>query len=177
MPTIAEINRRDRMAFCAALVAIYERSPRLAERAYAERPFASLNALAHAMQEEVERAGGAAQLALVRAHPELAGQEATAGMPTELAILEGASGPLLKTARTDAEGRTDAPLAEGATFVPGRDRLVFEVGAYFRARGLELSEPPFLERVALRLGIADPQAHDHVPLLVSPWSYATYRGS
>jgi 5-hydroxyisourate hydrolase len=171
MPTIAEINRRDRMAFCAALVAIYERSPRLAERAYAERPFASLNALAHAMQEEVERAGGAAQLALVRAHPELAGQEATAGMRTELAILEGASGPLLKTARTDA------PLAEGATFVPGRDRLVFEVGAYFRARGLELSEPPFLERVALRLGIADPQAHDHVPLLVSPWSYATYRGS
>jgi 5-hydroxyisourate hydrolase len=79
--------------------------------------------------------------------------------------------------RLNDDGRADAPLLEGAALQPGRYRLVFEVAAYFRARGATLPEPPFLDEVPLEFGIADAGAHYHVPLLVSPWSYSTYRGS
>lgn len=77
----------------------------------------------------------------------------------------------------DADGRAGAPLLSGAALVPGRYRMLFEVGAYFRGRGTALSDPPFLDVVPVDFGIADTQAHYHVPLLVSPWSYGTYRGS
>jgi 5-hydroxyisourate hydrolase len=100
-----------------------------------------------------------------------------AGMRIELSILEGGRWRVLGTVATNAEGRTDAPLAEGAALVRGEYRLVFEVAAYYRARGVALADPPFLDRVPLRFGVADPQAHYHVPLLCSPWSYSTYRGS
>jgi 5-hydroxyisourate hydrolase len=100
-----------------------------------------------------------------------------AGMRIELSLLEAGRWRVLGTATTNADGRTDAPLAEGAGFVAGQYRLVFEVAAYFRARGVALPEPPFLDRVPVRFGIADPQAHYHVPLLCTPWSYSTYRGS
>ena len=78
---------------------------------------------------------------------------------------------------TNAEGRVDAPLLDGAGFLAGRYRLVFRVGDYFRGRDTPLPEPPFVDEVTIDFGVADAQAHYHVPLLVSPWSYATYRGS
>ena len=83
----------------------------------------------------------------------------------------------LKTLVLDADGRADAPLLEGAEHRPGRYRLVFSVAAYFAARGAKLSDPPFLGEVPLDFGIAAADEHYHVPLLVSPWSYSTYRGS
>jgi 5-hydroxyisourate hydrolase len=76
-----------------------------------------------------------------------------------------------------ADGRSAGPLLEGVALTPGRYRLVFAAGEYFRARGVALAEPPFVEDVVIDFGIADANAHYHVPLLVSPWSYATYRGS
>lgn len=84
---------------------------------------------------------------------------------------------LLKAVTTNADGRTDAPLLEGDLFTPGTYELRFDVGEYFRDTGLSLPEPAFLEMVPIRFGIADAEAHYHVPLLVSPWSYSTYRGS
>jgi 5-hydroxyisourate hydrolase len=75
------------------------------------------------------------------------------------------------------DGRADGPLLQGEAFTPGRYRLVFGVAAYFRARGVVLPEPPFLDEVTLNFGIADTAAHYHVPLLASPWAYSTYRGS
>jgi 5-hydroxyisourate hydrolase len=78
---------------------------------------------------------------------------------------------------TNADGRTDQPLLAGDTLEPGTYELTFAIGAYFRALGTALPEPAFLDIVPIRFGIADPAGHYHVPLLASPWSYATYRGS
>jgi 5-hydroxyisourate hydrolase len=104
-----------------------------------------------------------------------------AGMLIELragAALPGVLGmPLVGTAQTNADGRCDAPLLEGAAFGIGRYSLTFHVAAYFRALGQELPEPPFLDEVVIAFGMADPHRNYHVPLLVSPWSYSTYRGS
>jgi 5-hydroxyisourate hydrolase len=84
---------------------------------------------------------------------------------------------LLTSVRTNADGRTDAPLlAEGALQV-GSYELVFWVGEYFTAQGIAGPTPTFLDRVPVRFGIADVSAHYHVPLLTSPWAYSTYRGS
>ena len=77
----------------------------------------------------------------------------------------------------DADGRAGAPLLEGEALVRGRYRLVFAVGAYFAVRAPALADPPFLGDVPVDFGIAAVDQHYHVPLLVSPWSYATYRGS
>jgi 5-hydroxyisourate hydrolase len=84
---------------------------------------------------------------------------------------------LLKTATTDVDGRTEAPLLAGGEMQIGRYEITFHVGAYFRAAGVQLADPPYLDEVPVRFAIADLEAHYHVPLLVSPWSYATYRGS
>ena len=81
----------------------------------------------------------------------------------------------VKEVVADADGR--GALLEGAAFTRGGYRLVFAVAEYFRAKGVTLSDPPFVDEVVLDFGVADPDAHYHVPLLVSPWSYATYRGS
>ena len=83
----------------------------------------------------------------------------------------------LLEARTNRDGRCDAPLLAGGEFRPGRYQLVFHVGEYFLAQGLPVADPPFIDQVPLAFGVADAQAHYHVPLLVSPWSYSTYRGS
>jgi 5-hydroxyisourate hydrolase len=83
----------------------------------------------------------------------------------------------IKSVTTNADGRIDAPLLEGDALSAGRYRLVFAVGAYFRRLGVALPDPPFVDEVAIDFGVADPAAHYHVPLLVSPWSYSTYRGS
>ncbi len=100
-----------------------------------------------------------------------------AGMAVALYRLDGAQALPLARLRLNADGRADAPLLAGDALQPGRYRLVFEVAAYFRARGVALPEPPFLDEVPLDFGIADASAHYHVPLLATPWSYATYRGS
>ncbi|WP_341676479.1 hydroxyisourate hydrolase [Niveibacterium sp. SC-1] len=86
-------------------------------------------------------------------------------------------GVVLKSGHTNADGRVDTPLLEGAALQPGVYELDFACADYFRNAGLALSEPPFLDVVTLRFGVADASAHYHVPLLVSPWSYSTYRGS
>lgn len=86
-------------------------------------------------------------------------------------------GGLIKSLTLNSDGRADAPLLEGEALKPGRYRLVFAVAAYFRARGETLPEPAFLDEVPLDFGIADAAGHYHVPLLASPWSYSTYRGS
>jgi 5-hydroxyisourate hydrolase len=78
---------------------------------------------------------------------------------------------------TNADGRCDKPLLEGADFRAGVYEIVFEAGTYFARMQSQLPEPPFVGDVVLRFGVADPCAHYHVPLLVSPWSYSTYRGS
>jgi 5-hydroxyisourate hydrolase len=78
---------------------------------------------------------------------------------------------------TNADGRTDAPLLAGDTMRAGRYELVFHVGDYFRGTGAGGAEPPFLDTVPVRFAIADAAANYHVPLLASPWSYTTYRGS
>ena len=83
---------------------------------------------------------------------------------------------LLKTARTNSDGRTDAPLLAGAELQAGYYELVFTMGDYF-AQSSATSEPPFLNRIPIRFAVADPAAHYHVPLLASPWAYITYRGS
>jgi 5-hydroxyisourate hydrolase len=78
---------------------------------------------------------------------------------------------------TNADGRTDKPLMTAGQARAGRFELVFHAGDYFRRRRAELADPPFLDIIPIRFGVADPKAHYHVPLLVSPWSYSTYRGS
>ena len=93
----------------------------------------------------------------------------------EVALLRGDE--TLRRVVLEADGRAATPLLEGADLTVGRYRLVFEVAAYFRARGTALPDPPFLDRVPIEFAIADPTANYHVPLLVSPWSYSTYRGS
>ena len=78
---------------------------------------------------------------------------------------------------TNADGRCDAPLLEGDQFRIGEYELVFQAAEYFAASGVRVSEPPFLGEVVLRFGIGDVAQNYHVPLLISPWSYSTYRGS
>jgi 5-hydroxyisourate hydrolase len=84
---------------------------------------------------------------------------------------------LVKTLRTNAEGRTDEPVLDAAEMAVGRYQFVFHVGDYFVHRGLQLPSPPFFDRVPVRFAIADPGSHYHVPILVAPWGYSTYRGS
>lgn len=84
--------------------------------------------------------------------------------------------PVLTTV-TNADGRCDRPLLEGEAFAEGRFRLLFAAGDYFRRCGLALPDPPFVDVVVIDFGIADASTHYHVPLLVSPWAYSTYRGS
>jgi 5-hydroxyisourate hydrolase len=90
---------------------------------------------------------------------------------------DGAEPVLISEGQTNADGRCDAPLLTGEGLRKGRYRIDFEAGAYFRGKGVKLADPAFLETVSLRFGIADAEAHYHVPLLVSPFSYSTYRGS
>ncbi len=99
-----------------------------------------------------------------------------AGLDIELYRLDGAR-QLIKKAVTNADGRCDGPLLEGDQLRLGAYELLFAVAAYFRRAGVALTTPPFLDIVPIRFGIADATAHYHVPLLVSPYGYTTYRGS
>ena len=98
-----------------------------------------------------------------------------AGLKVILTRLDG--GPkVIAEAVTNADGRCDKPLLEGAAFASGQYEITFHVGEYFRRTGAKLSDPPFLDVVPLRFGVSE-DAHYHVPLLVSPFAYSTYRGS
>ena len=99
------------------------------------------------------------------------------GMRIDLLRVAGAISAVLATCTTNADGRCDAPLLSGEAMAAGVYELVFHVGAYFRGQGVALPEPAFLDAVPVRFGIADTGRHYHVPLLISPFGYSTYRGS
>ena len=98
-------------------------------------------------------------------------------MRIELYAITDSGRRLLADTRTNGDGRCPKPLLESSDFRAGRYSLVFHVSEYFRSRGVDLPDPPFLDRVTVEFGIGDPTSHYHVPLLVTPWSYSTYRGS
>ena len=100
-----------------------------------------------------------------------------AGLGIRLYALRGDERRLLKSTITNADGRTDVPLLTGDELTTGIYELVFGAGDYHRTQGKTLASPPFLGEVVVRFGVADPAAHYHVPLLLSPYSYSTYRGS
>jgi 5-hydroxyisourate hydrolase len=95
----------------------------------------------------------------------------------EVSRLEGHRRRELTRTVTNADGRCDEPLLAGDEMVVGRYELIFQTGPYFRDKGVKLTEPSFLDDVPIRFGIADADAHYHVPLLISPYGYSTYRGS
>jgi 5-hydroxyisourate hydrolase len=100
------------------------------------------------------------------------------GMAVSLYSTHGSAATLVKQLVLNADGRNpDGPLLDNQSLRVGTYRLVFEVAAYFKARGVLLPEPNFLNQVSLDFGVAHADQHYHVPLLVSPWSYSTYRGS
>lgn len=99
------------------------------------------------------------------------------GIRIEVFRLEGETRTRLKEVVTNDDGRCDAPILEGSAFVAGQYELVFHAGDYLRERGVEAEEPRFLDVIPLRFGVADAAQHYHVPLLLSPYGYSTYRGS
>jgi 5-hydroxyisourate hydrolase len=101
-----------------------------------------------------------------------------AGMQVEVYAIDGDAVQWLKRLVLNQDGRCAQGTVLGAEqWQVGRYRLLFDVAGYFRARGVILPEPPFLSKVPIDFGVADTTSHYHVPLLVSPWSYSTYRGS
>jgi 5-hydroxyisourate hydrolase len=100
-----------------------------------------------------------------------------AGIDVELYALRGDERVYITSTVTNADGRTDAPLLAGDHIQPGVYELVFQAGPYFRRAGAAITNPPFLDEVVVRFGVADPAGHYHVPLLLSPHAYSTYRGT
>ncbi len=99
------------------------------------------------------------------------------GMDLRLFRIEKGGANQLAKVTTNEEGRTEGPLLEGEAFIAGIYEIRFYVGNYFADMGVELPQPNFLGEVSIRFGIASPEEDFHVPFLVSPWSYSTYRGS
>jgi 2-oxo-4-hydroxy-4-carboxy-5-ureidoimidazoline decarboxylase len=291
--TLDELNGMDRPGFVAALGDIFEHSPWIAEAACAARPFSSLDALYRTMTNAVREAGQDRQVALIAAHPDLAGKAAHEGMLTADSTHEQASAGLdrlseeefvnfhrlnaayrakfalplvvcvrrhgkdsilrqferrlanesaaerqtalneifriaalrldrrvvasdrlkvhgrlsthvldtqcgcpadgvavelfevqsagrsrpIASAVTNADGRTERPLLADQPIPIAEYELRFDIGAYFTRQGVATADPPFLGLVPIRFSVAEPEAHYHVPLLATPWSYSTYRGS
>jgi 5-hydroxyisourate hydrolase len=99
------------------------------------------------------------------------------GVKIDFSVLEGSAYRLIKTVHTNADGRNAEPLLTPETMKIGQYELVFYIGEYFTKLGTVLPNPPFLEKAVIQFGMADAASHYHVPLLASPWSYTTYRGS
>lgn len=100
-----------------------------------------------------------------------------AGMEVALYTTDGDKATLVRSFTLNSDGRSDGPLYDNNSLKTGTYRLVFDVAGYFKAKGVKLPEPSFLNKVQLDFGVAHADQHYHVPLLVSPWSYSTYRGS
>jgi len=100
-----------------------------------------------------------------------------AGIDVELYRVDATARVLVKADTTNVDGRCNAPLAEGDALMAGNYELVFDAGAYFASQGAVLPDPPFLDRVIIAFGVADATQNYHVPLVMTPWSYSTYRGS
>jgi 5-hydroxyisourate hydrolase len=100
-----------------------------------------------------------------------------AGMDVALTLVNGTEWTEITSAVTNADGRLDGPLLDDEAFGVGTYELAFDVAGYFRGQPVTTAEPPFLDVVIIRFTVADAAAHYHVPLLVSPWAYSTYRGS
>ena len=100
-----------------------------------------------------------------------------AGVAIELHCSENGQRRHVKSSATNADGRTDQPLLAGDRLEPGVYELTFFAGDYLRGLGLALPAPPFLDQIVIRVGLADPEGNYHVPLLLSPYGYSTYRGS
>jgi 2-oxo-4-hydroxy-4-carboxy-5-ureidoimidazoline decarboxylase len=106
------------------------------------------------------------------------GGKPAAGIPLVLTELsELGAGRVVARTVTNSDGRTEQPLISGGPVPIGSYELAFSVGRYFAERQVPMSDPPFLDRIPLRFSVSEPEGHLHVPLLVTPWSYATYRGS
>ena len=99
------------------------------------------------------------------------------GVRIDFSVLEAGAYKLIRTVHTNADGRNADPLLTAETMKVGRYELVFYIGDYFTKLGTVLPDPPFLEKAAIQFGMADATSHYHVPLLATPWSYTTYRGS
>ncbi len=100
------------------------------------------------------------------------------GLEIDLYRLKGETRTKIRTVTTNSDGRVDGgPILIGETFQVGEYELVFKAGDYLRRLGIPLTDPPFLDVIPLRFGISDTTAHYHVPLLLSPYGYSTYRGS
>ena len=102
---------------------------------------------------------------------------AAAGVEIELHRIDGANRRPVARATTNADGRTDVPLMAGDRLEPGVYELTFHAGDYYRRAGMTLPQPPFLDEVVVRVGLADAAGDYHVPLLLSPYGYSTYRGT
>lgn len=100
-----------------------------------------------------------------------------AGIEVELHLLGEGDRWLVASAVTNRDGRTDVPLVAGDRIEPGVYELRFHAGTYFRRVGVPLGDPPFLDIIVIRFGVSDPEGHYHVPLLLSPYGYSTYKGS
>ncbi|CCN80655.1 5-hydroxyisourate hydrolase [Vibrio nigripulchritudo SFn27] len=100
-----------------------------------------------------------------------------AAISIELYRISGNEQMLLKTVKTNNDGRTDEPMLSGEEFKAGKYELAFQVAHYYKENGIELDSVPFLDDVVIRFGLSDEDSHYHVPLLVSPYGYSTYRGS
>ncbi len=103
--------------------------------------------------------------------------EPAPGVMIDLHLIQKGERLHLKSAKTNADGRTNEPLLSDDAIQAGVYELTFHAGDYFRAKGAELPDPPFLDQVVIRFGLADRTANYHVPLLIAPYSYSTYRGS
>jgi 5-hydroxyisourate hydrolase len=99
------------------------------------------------------------------------------GVKIDFSVLEGSAYRLIRTVHTNADGRNGEPLLTPETMKTGQYELVFYVAEYFTKQGSVLPNPPFVDKAVIQFGMADATSHYHVPLLASPWSYTTYRGS
>jgi 5-hydroxyisourate hydrolase len=99
------------------------------------------------------------------------------GVRIDFSVLEGGAYKLIKTVRTNADGRTLEPLLNEKTMKVGQYELAFYLAEYYTKLGTMLPNPPFIEKAVIQFGMADAASHYHVPVLATPWSYTTYRGS
>jgi 5-hydroxyisourate hydrolase len=99
------------------------------------------------------------------------------GVKIDFSVLDGSAYRLIRTVHTDADGRSVEPLLTAETMKVGQYQLVFHIAEYFTKLGTILPNPPFLEKAVIQFGMSDAASHYHVPLLASPWSFTTYRGS